>query len=390
MKLLIFSHFFAPSIGGVESFVMSLARGLAQHPSSEKSAAFEVILVTQTPAANFDDDTLPFRVIRRPGAHRFRRLIREADVVHIAGAALSPIVWSLLAAKPIVIEHHAFQAVCPTGQLFQEPQGIPCPGHFMAGRHANCLRCSESLQPVRSLRLWLLTFVRRFLCARVTLNIAPTAWLASLLRLPRTEVIPHGLEAAEAVFPVSRLQEKPVLLFVGRLVSTKGVSVLLRAARLLADQGHTFELVIIGDGPERAALEKQAQTSALTSQVKFLGSLSAQEIEKYFPKAYVIVVPSLAGEVFGLVVAENMLRGIPIVASDLGAFSEVLAETGRLFPIGDAIGLASQIAQLLGNPSEAADLAAAARHRVLDFFPLRRMIEAHAGAYRRVIAKMGR
>jgi glycogen(starch) synthase len=390
MKLLIYSHFFAPSIGGVESIVMSLARGLAQLPSSEKSAAFEIILVTQTPAANFDDRTLPFRVLRRPGARQFRRLIREADVVHIAGAALSPIVWSLLAGKPVVIEHHAFQAVCPTGQLFQEPQNVPCPGHFMAGRHGNCLRCSESPQPVRSLKLWLLAFVRRFLCTRVTLNIAPTAWLASLLRLPRTEVIPHGLETGEPVVLVSRPQEKPRLLYVGRLVSTKGVGVLLLAAKLLAERGYAFDLVIVGDGPELVSLEKQSQASELTSRVRFLGRLSEQELRGYFSTASIVVVPSMAGEVFGLVVAENMLQGIPVVASDLGAFTEILGGTGRVFKAGDADSLAHQIASVLENPVGAARLASAARQRVLDLFCLRRMIEAHAAVYRRVSAKTGR
>jgi glycogen synthase len=389
VKLLIYSHFFAPSVGGVESIVMSLARGLAQLSSSEKSIAFEIVLVTQTPAASFDDSTLPFQVIRRPGSSHFRRLIRETDVVHIAGAALSPIVWSLLAGKPVVIEHHAFQTICPTGQLFQEPQNVPCPGHFMAGRYANCLRCSESPQPVQSFKLWLLTFVRRFLCARATLNIAPTAWLASLLQLPRTEVIPHGLETG-GVVPVSRLQEKPVLLFVGRLVSTKGVAVLLLAAKLLSDRGYAFELLIVGDGPERASLERQSQTSGITSQVRFVGRLSDEELREYFSRASGVVVPSLAGEVFGLVVAENMLRGIPIVASDLGAFTEILGGTGRAFKTGDAEDLAHQIANVLENPLEASRLAASARERVLDFFSLRRMIEAHATAYWRVSGKMGR
>ena len=384
MKLLLYSHFFPPSVGGVETIVLSLARGLAELSAADSSKIFDLTVVTVTPSDSYRDEALPFKVVRQPTTVELRRWIRWADVVHVAGASSAPIAWSLILRKPVVVEHHAFQTVCPTGQLFQEPQNIPCPGHFMAGRHWNCLRCSQTPQPTHSFKLWLLTFVRRFLCQRVNLNIAPTAWLASLLRLPRTEVIPHGLESGEAVLPVSALQQSHVVLFMGRLVSTKGVSVLLRAARLLADQGHGFELVIIGDGPERAALESQTQTSALTSHVKFLGSLPAQEIEKYFPKANVIVVPSLAGEVFGLVVAENMLRGIPIVASDLGAFSEVLAETGQLFPIGDAISLASQIADLLANPAKAADLATAARHRVLDFFPLRRMIEAHAAAYRRV------
>jgi len=389
MKLLLYSHFFPPSVGGVESIVLSLARGLAGLSAADSSKIFDLTVVTLTPAGSFKDEDLPFRVVRQPTLKQLRHWIRWADVVHIAGASLAPIAWGLILRRPVVIEHHAFQAVCPTGQLFQEPQNLPCPGHFMAGRYSNCLRCSQTPQPVRSFKLWLLTFVRRFLCRRVALNIAPTAWLGSLLDLPRTEVIPHGLESENAVVSASFPQQTPVLLFIGRLVSTKGVSVLLRAARLLADQGHAFELLIIGDGPERAALEKQAQTLALTSQVKFPGASPVQEIGKYFAKANVIVVPSLAGEVFGLVVAENMLRGIPIVASDLGAFSEVLAETGRLFPIGDAAGLASQIAHLLANPAEAADLATAARHRVLDFFPLRRMIEAHAAAYGRCASREG-
>jgi glycogen synthase len=386
MKLLLYSHFFPPSVGGVESIVLSLARGLAALSAADSSKTFDLTVITLTPVGSFKDEELPFRVVRQPTSKQLRHWIRWADVVHVAGASLSPIAWGLALRKPVVIEHHAFQAVCPTGQLFQEPQNIPCPGHFMAGRHSNCLRCSQTPQPIRSFKLWLLTFVRRFLCSRVALNIVPTAWLGSLLDLPRTEVIPHGLDASSTLVSVSPAQRIPVLLFIGRLVSTKGVSILLRAARLLSDQGRAFELLIIGDGPERAALEKQAQASTPTSQVKFLGSLPTQEIEKYFAKANLIVVPSLAGEVFGLVVAENMLRGIPIVASDLGAFSEVLAETGKLFPAGDAAGLASQIARLLVNPVEAADLATAARHRVLDFFPLRRMIEAHAAAYRRVCA----
>jgi glycogen synthase len=390
MKLLIYSHFFPPNVGGVETIVLSLARGLAELSAADSSKIFDLTVVTLTPRDSYADETLPFKVVRQPNASQLRQWIRWADLVHVAGAALAPIAWCLILRKPVVVEHHAFQTICPTGQLFQEPQNVPCPGHFMAGRHLNCLRCSQTPQPVRSFKLWLLTFVRRFLCDRVDLNVAPTAWLASLLHLPRTEVIPHGLESKEAVSPVSAPQASPAILFVGRLVSTKGVSVLLAAARLLVDRGEVFKLFIIGDGPERAALEKQARANELTHQVEFLGSLPTKEIEQHFSGARMVVVPSLAGEVFGLVVAENMLRGIPIVASDLGSFSEVLGETGRVFARGDAASPAKQIAELLGNPAEAITLATAARHRVLDFFPLRRMIEAHAAAYQRVCASRER
>lgn len=66
MKLLLYSHFFAPSVGGTETIVLSLARGLAELRKTSGLSEFEVTLVTQTPADNFDDRLLPFQVLRQP------------------------------------------------------------------------------------------------------------------------------------------------------------------------------------------------------------------------------------------------------------------------------------------------------------------------------------
>ena len=165
MKLLLYSHYFSPSVGGVETVVLALAKGLANRLSPSGSPAFEITLVTETPTGDVRDSIFPFRVIRQPSSSQLRRLIREADVVHVAGTAIAPIIWSSFAAKPVVVEHHGFQTICPTGQLFQEPQNVPCPGHFMAGNHGACLRCCRATySALASFRLWLLTFVRRHLC----------------------------------------------------------------------------------------------------------------------------------------------------------------------------------------------------------------------------------
>ena len=94
------------------------------------------------------------------------------------------------------------------------------------------------------------------------------------------------------------------------------------------------------------------------------------------------VVPSLGGEVFGLVVAENMLRGLPVVASDLGAFAEVLGDAGLTFGTGDAAELAAAIESLLNNPGVAARLGQTGRKRALEFCNRERMIESHALVYR--------
>ena len=127
MKLLFYSHYFAPSIGGVETIVLSLARGLAEVPTPSGANEFELTLVTETPAEDFDDRLLPFRVLRQPSLSQLLQMIRSSDVIHVAGPALTPLLLGLLARKSVVIEHHGFQTICPTGQLLIEPSSALVP-----------------------------------------------------------------------------------------------------------------------------------------------------------------------------------------------------------------------------------------------------------------------
>ena len=381
MKILIYSHFFAPSVGGVETVVLSLARGLADLRKPDGKPEFELTVVTATRADDFDDRVLAFRVVRQPNLLQLWNLIRSSNNVHIAGPALAPLFLSRLARKLVVVEHHGFQTICPNGQLFIEASSTPCPGHFMSRRHRICLRCNAKDGWLRSVRLWLLTFVRRFLCHGIAANIAPTGWFAGILQLPKVVHISHGLACAPESQRPSGLPATPVVAFQGRLVSTKGVDVLLRAARILREQGRSFELLIIGDGPERSRLEELAKHLGLTPWVNFAGRLPAAQLDAALDRSTLLVVPSLGGEVFGLVLAENMLRGIPVLASDLGAFVEVSGGVGAIFRTGDAADLACEVSKLLDNPHAAASLGRQGRQRVLDFYSERRMIEEHARLY---------
>lgn len=383
MRLVIYSHFFAPSIGGVESVVLSLASGLSHLRAENGSLEFDITVATQTPGGEFSVAGLPFQVVRQPRASELRRLIQEADVVHVAGAAIGPIVLGLLAKKSVVVEHHGFQTICPNGQLMQEPENTPCPGHFMAGHHGECLRCRSTPQRLAPMRAWALTFFRRFLCRCVAVNIVPTAWVATQLQLPHSETIPHGLPSGPPPVRLAGVPGPPALVFVGRLVTTKGVKVLLDAALILKNKSRLFQLIIVGDGPEREMLESHARRLDLLGQVRFLGRLPQAQVDDLLRGADIVVVPSLGGEVFGMVVTENMLQGLPVVVSDLGAFVEVLGGTGKAFKTGDAADLALRLAQLLDDPRSARELGEAARQRVLDCFSLETMIHSHAHIYRR-------
>jgi glycogen(starch) synthase len=373
-----------PSVGGVETIVLSIARGLAELRDSNGAPQFEITLVTQTPAGSYDDSANPFRAIRRPGFIKLWQLVQGSDLVHIAGPALAPLLLCLFARKPFVVEHHGFQTICPNGQLLIEPAGLPCPGHFMAGRQTECLRCNSGQGWAASCKLWILTFVRRFFCVHAAANITPTKWLGDVLELPHSIAVPHGVEAANVASIPVQSSGPPVIVFLGRLVTTKGVRVLIEAAGILREQNRAFELMIIGDGPERASLEQFVRESQLGPQIRFAGRLNGAQLDDALARASAAVVPSLGGEVFGLVVAENMLRALPVVASDLGAFVEVLGDSGIAFRTGDSLALAASLVRLLDDPASAESLGRRGRQRALDFCNKGRMIEAHARVYRDV------
>jgi glycosyltransferase involved in cell wall biosynthesis len=381
VKIVIYSHSFAPQIGGLEKIVFSLAQGLVRLPQTATSSAPEVILVTATPASEMDDAALAFRVVRQPSVDKLVRLLWPADIVHLAGPALLPLFLSWLMRKRIVVEHHGFQTVCPNGQLFYEPDQSPCPGHFMAARHLECLRCNAKLGWIATFKMWLLTFPRRFLCEMISANVTPTAWLSNVLQLPRTTRIPHGLPLVAISQPSEEVADPPTFVFLGRLVGTKGVDVLISAARKLKELGCTFRVKIIGNGPDREILEHEAVVQGLSGYIEFLGYLSDARVEETLAGTVGLVMPSLAGEVFGLVAAENMLRGRLVIASSIGALREVVGEAGLLFPPGDEIALMHCMQQALEDGPSITELRHNALEQATILFDEGLMVRQHLSLY---------
>lgn len=361
---------------------MTLAEGLATSLESGNPTDVNVTVVTPTPIDGFDDASLKFHVVRQPRLLQLIRLLKASDVVHLAGPCFVPMVAGLLLRKPIVVEHHGFQTICPNGQLLHEPTQTPCPGHFMAGRHGQCVRCNMGQGRIRSLISWLLTFPRRWLCGQARINVMPTQWLSSLLQLPRSTTVYHGLSKIKSADPSPVFSPTPTFAFMGRLVSTKGTRVLLEAAHQVRAAGFEFRYKVIGDGPDRAAMETQIADLGLSDTVTLLGRLAPNDLEKHLADVFAIVMPSLAGEVFGLVAAENMARGKLLIASDIGSLSEVIGDAGLTFAPGDTGGLARRMKEALLDAELAKTLGQKASQRAAEKFDCRNMLNQHLEVYR--------
>lgn len=357
---------------------MSLAAGSSRLDGG--SASFEVTVVTPTHRDGFSDSSLPFRVVRRPGVVQLIRLIRAADVVHLAGPCFLPLTIGLVLGKPVVVEHHGFQTICPNGQLLQ-PAARPCPGHFMARRYEKCVSCNAEYGVRRSLIMFLTTFARRMLCKRVRSNITPTAWLGTLLQLPRSTTVHHAVSPPTSDQDCTVSPSHSTFAFVGRLVSTKGVQTLLEAAQQLSSEGFSYCIKVIGEGPDREALQKRAAVLGLNGSVQWLGYVSTDRLEVHLASAATVIMPSIAGEVFGMVAAENMSRGKLLIASDIGAMREVIGDTGLWFMPGDSAALAQRMKEVLRDSTLASRFGRKAQARAAEQFGPRRMLLHHLDIY---------
>jgi glycosyltransferase involved in cell wall biosynthesis len=394
MKLLVYSHYFAPSIGGVETIVLGLSRGLAELRMANGAPEFEITVVTETAAGNFDDRLLPFRVIRRPGLFCLWRLVRACDVIHAAGPALLPLFLARLAGKPAAVEHHGYQAICPNGILIHEPDRSICPGHFQAGRYAECLRCNaRETSWLRSCKNLLLMFPRHALTRQVAANVAVSQHVLRRLAMPHSTVIYHGIEDALSGTLPSQLPStssgRICFGYVGRLVQEKGIPVLLLAVKKLVGEGHQFKVRLIGDGDERPRLEEMIGRENLENSVHITGYLTGAELLDALRDVQVLVMPSNWEETAGLAVIEQMMRGRLVIVSDIGGLGEIASDAGLRFTPGNADALADCMRKVLQNPSLIESYGRKARERALGLFTRSRMTEEHARIYRAILPQWG-
>lgn len=402
MNILIYSHAFAPQIGGVETYALHLARGIA---ARDDGKAARVTVVTQTPKKEFDDAAMPFAIVRRPGIMQLRKLIRESDVVHLAGPVIMPLILALLAHKPMVVEHHGYQASCPNGLLLYQPTKTACPNHYMKNEFSACLKCNASESGwFASVKMLMLTPLRRWLCRRVNVNLCISKHVAGRLALPHSIVVYYGVPqtkeslAAIQTAPITQVSEtssqsaKPTLsiAYVGRLVLEKDVPTIVEAVRLAQVSGYRIAFKIIGDGPDRPRVESAISAHTFDPPISMTGFLSGDPFKNALSDAEVVVIPTIMEETAGLAVMEQLDRAKPVIVSDIGGLAEVAGDAGLKFPPGNAAVLAACLRQLVDDPNLLRELGVRAKNRATTVFSLDRMIEEHFQLFEKLSAGASR
>jgi glycosyltransferase involved in cell wall biosynthesis len=158
------------------------------------------------------------------------------------------------------------------------------------------------------------------------------------------------------------------LLAVARLCEKKGVDTLVDACALLRDRDIAFALRIVGDGPERGALEARATAHGLGERVAFGGAVPQEEVAREMRACHAFVLPCRRdrnGDMDGIptVFMEAMATGRPVVSCAISGIPELVreGETGLIVPPNDPSALADALARLAADPSLAARLGTAAR-----------------------------
>lgn len=239
--------------------------------------------------------------------------------------------------------------------------------------------------------------------AAVTVNSSYTKAAVEKIANKAVQVIPMGVDlklfSSSTASLAAEIRKKysirgKMLLFVGRLAEKKGVTYLISAMKAVVKAFPDCKLVIVGDGPEKPALQRQAQQLGLSDSVVFAGSVPNQLLPPYYRAADIFILPSVVDsrgdtEGLGVVLLEAIAAGCPVVASRVGGIPDIVIHnrTGLLVEQKNPGQLAEAVVSLLRNRQLAKKLSAAARKNVEGGFSWKKVSGEFAAVYGSVLRK---
>lgn len=301
MKILICSYAFSPSVGGIESVSASLAGEFLRQ-------GHEVRLVTETVGA--ENEAHSFPVIRQPGALALWSCYQWADVIWHNNVSMR-LFWPVFFSQaPCYVTTQTWLS----GTLGKETRASHLKRLF--------LKC----------------------CRNISISDA-------IARHIQTQSVVLGNPYNSELYQVDEAITRELkLIFVGRLVSDKGLMLLLKALVQLRTLKLSPALTVVGSGPERTACENFANDSGLGQQVRFLGAMSGGPLMEVFNAHEILVIPSLWAEPFGVVALEGIACGCVVVGTKDGGLKEAVGSCGIVCNNNSVDALVESLQILLTKP----------------------------------------
>lgn len=369
MKLLMMVKSFQPIIGGVETAVYELARGL--------SKKYSITILTVSEDKNFRrEEKDGFEVIKTPRFAKIlstplsinypfgvKKIINSADIIHLHSP--HPIgEFSLL--------------------IFPPPKKLLITFHFDIAKQKYLNFIYQPL--VKSL------FEKSERIVFSNPNIINSSNILSNFSAKCVQ-IPYGITIDKYVLNdkdkliVKKMKEKyhrPVILFVGRLVYYKGVQYLIKAMQKV-----DANCIIIGDGPLKKSLMKMVDKLCLSDRIEFKPHLPHNELLLNFSMSDIFVLPSVArAEAFGMVLLEAMTYGKPLVTTELGtgtSYININGKTGFVVPPSDAEALSRAINALISDETTRRSMGENAVKRVREAFNIEKYLLEYDKLYQQVL-----
>lgn len=322
--------------GGIETVSRLLASAFVEEGHAVK-------LITET--RENDSNQWSFEVCRHPKPQELLRLTRWCDVFFHNNITLQS-AWSLLLVqRPWVIAHHTWISRVDGTLGWRD--------------HA-----------------------KRFLL-RFATNLSVSRAVARHLPSPSTLVgNPYQDDIFRSLPGIARTKD---LIFVGRLVSDKGIGILIEALGELRKEQLQPSLTIVGTGPEEAALRALAIAHGVAEQVDFLGARTGVDLAVLLNRHEIIVVPSRWAEPFGMVALEGIACGCVVIGSENGGLAEAIGPCGLTFPNGSIEGLVAALTKVLADAKLREDFRTH-RHAHLSPFKVRKIARQYLEIFENVTA----
>ncbi|MDF1543263.1 MAG: glycosyltransferase [Anaerosomatales bacterium] len=380
MRVTMVNKYYPPHLGGIEFHMRDLAEALVRHAEIDGARA----------------------IVANEGEERLEETLGGVDVVRLPR-------WREYSSTPIVRGM--------TGELRAEAAGTREPGgerpdlfhlHFpypwgefswlrartgvptVVTYHSDIVRQKVALEFYKPFLRQLLQKVDLVIASSPNM-VEHSPFLAEVAH--KCRVVPFGIDVdAFAATPelerraaeLRQGHDRPIILFVGRLIYYKGADVLVRAMA-----GVDADLVMIGSGPLEAELRERAAELKVDDRVTFLGGVPFDELKAWYHAADVFCLPSIArSEAFGLVQLEAHAAGTPVVSTDLTTgvpFANQHEETGLVVPPDDPRALADALQALVEDEGLRERYGARALERVRAGFTIERMVDDTLGVYREAL-----